>query len=231
MKRKNWKKYSFEFLSIFIAVISAFALNNWNDNRKNRIAETKILSEISIGLKKDLEDIELNKFGHNLGIKSVDFFKKLLIRKDNVSKDSVLQNYFTLTRDFFSVQNTSGYEALKSKGLELIENDSLRSKIISLYEIDYSILRKFEEEYYEKQFQQNYFQELNHIIAPNFEFDNNKSLKRIKIPLKMTKKEEQIFLIDLWKIKINRMEILNHYKQTKGRIEKLQKQIETELKR
>ncbi|MFK7748164.1 MAG: hypothetical protein AB8B65_07230 [Kordia sp.] len=40
IKIKNWKKYTFEFLSIFIAVISAFALNNWNENRNNRNAET-----------------------------------------------------------------------------------------------------------------------------------------------------------------------------------------------
>ncbi len=231
MKRKNWKKYSFEFLSIFIAVISAFALNNWNENRKDEIAETKILSEISIGLKKDLEDIELNKLGHELGIKSVDFFKKLLTRQEPVPKDSILRNYFILTRDFFSVQNASGYENLKSRGLELIKNDSLRSKIISLYEIDYTILRKFEEEYYEKQFQQNYFKELNHIIAPNFEFDSAKSLKRIKVPLEISKNDEKIYLIDLWKIRINRVEILYHYAETKKVIKNLQKEIEDELKR
>ena len=229
--KKNWKKYSFEFLSIFIAVISAFALNNWNDNRRDRLAEFKILSEISVGLNKDLEDIENNMYGHEIGIKSVDFFKQLLIPKDTVPNDSILRNYFILTRDFFSVQNTSGYENLKSRGLELIQNDSLRTKIISLYEIDYTILRKFEEEYYEKQFQQNYFKELNHMIAPNFEFDNNKSLKRIKIPLEMSNEEEKIFLIILWKIKINRNEIMQHYELTKEKVVKLKKEIENELKR
>lgn len=86
---KNWKKYSVDFLSIFIAVISAFALNNWNDNRKDRIAESKILTEISNGLKKDLEDVKENKLGHEQGIKSVSFFKKLLTQKDSISKDSI----------------------------------------------------------------------------------------------------------------------------------------------
>ena len=52
MKRKRTYKlvkYTFEFLSIFIAVISAFALNNWNDNRRDRLAENKILTEIYNG--------------------------------------------------------------------------------------------------------------------------------------------------------------------------------------
>jgi len=37
MKKKNWSVYAFEFLSIFIAIISAFALSNWNDNRNDKI--------------------------------------------------------------------------------------------------------------------------------------------------------------------------------------------------
>ncbi|MFV0305302.1 MAG: DUF6090 family protein, partial [Moheibacter sp.] len=218
------------FLSIFIAVISAFALNNWNDNRKDRIAESKILTEISNGLKKDLEDVKGNKLGHEQGIKSVGFFKKLLTQKDSISKDSIILNYFCLTRDFFSVQNTSGYETLKSKGLELIDNDSLRSKIISLYESDYTILRKFEEEFYETQFQENYFQEINHILAPNFEFDASKSLKQINLPLKMSEKDEQIFLIDLWKIEINRRQVLYFYSQVEEKINTINSEIEQELK-
>ncbi len=42
-KLPNLKKYTFEFLSIFIAVISAFGLNNWNDHRRDRVAELKIM--------------------------------------------------------------------------------------------------------------------------------------------------------------------------------------------
>ena len=49
--------------------------------------------------------------------------------------------------DYISIQNISGYETLKSNGLELIRDDSLRFEIITLYEYDYSILKKFEEEY------------------------------------------------------------------------------------
>ena len=60
VNRKSWKRYGFEFLSIFVAVISAFALNNWNENRKGRDAEDKILAEIYNGLRKDLSDIDMN---------------------------------------------------------------------------------------------------------------------------------------------------------------------------
>ena len=65
MKKHKWKKYTFEFLSIFIAVISAFWLNNWNDNRASRLSEEKILTEIKNGIELDIKDFSGNKEGYN----------------------------------------------------------------------------------------------------------------------------------------------------------------------
>jgi len=226
---KNWKKYSFEFLSIFTAVILAFALNNWNENRRNNNAKNKILSEIYNGLNKDLEDFRMNESGHKLGIKSIVFFKNVLSNKLE-SSDSVMFHYYHLTRDFISIQNTSGYEALKSKGLELIENDSLRSKIISLYEFDYSILKKLEEEYYESQFQENYFEKINQIIAENFILDKNKNIIGINIPLKVSESEEKILLTYLWKIQVNRDFILGCYSDVISKTERIRNEIGKEIK-
>lgn len=228
-KSKNWKRYSFEFISIFVAVISAFALNNWNDNRKDRIAETKILIEISNGLKKDLVDVEQNEFGHKQGIHAVQFFRNLLKLNKEVSNDSLMNNYLNLTRDFFSIQNTSGYETLKSKGLEIIENDSLRSRVIGLYETDYVILKKFEEDYYEAQFQENYFKELNELLAPNFIFDDENQLVGIQAPLEMAENKKKLFLTYLWKIEVNRSIIIGYYSHVKENIHSLIIAIENEL--
>lgn len=226
---KNWKKYTFEFLSIFVAVISAFALNNWNDNRNDRNAENKILTEIKNGLAKDIEDMRLNELGHKMGINAVNYFRNILADK-LVSKDSMMFHYFNLTRDFVSAQNISGYETLKSKGLELIRNDSLRTKIVSLYEYDYNTLRKLEEEYYELQFQENYFKEINSLIAQNFEFNQDKMLIGITTPLKLESDKENIVLIYLMKIQINRNFILQYYTEVKQKIEQLQLEIQFELK-
>lgn len=222
---KNWKTYGFEFISIFIAVISAFALSNWNEARRDKNTENKILTEIYHGLEKDLEDIKVNMFGHEIGNDAVVYFKNLIANKP-VSQDSFKIYYFTLTRDFISIQNTSGYETLKSKGLEIIKDDSLRTKIISLYEYDYNILRKLEEDYFEMQFYENYFQEINRSIAKNLKFDENKNMIGINTPLKISKDEEKIVLTYLYKIQTNRNFILSLYSEVKGKVEKLM----TELK-
>ncbi len=230
MQIKNWKKYTFEFLSIFIAVISAFALNNWNDNRNNRNAENKILSEINNGLKKDLEDARLNITGHKTGLNAVEYFRNLIANKP-IAKDSIIFHYFNLTRDFVSIQNTSGYETLKSRGLELIRNDSLRTNIISLYEYDYNTLRKLEEDYYELQFQENYFKEINSSISKNLQFNEDKQIIGIDVPLNIAPEEEKILLSYLWKIQINRNFILQYYSVVEDKIEKLRIEIEKEIKK
>ncbi|MCB9185554.1 MAG: hypothetical protein H6601_02270 [Flavobacteriales bacterium] len=225
---KNWKKYTFEFLSIFIAVVSAFALNNWNDNRRDRHAEDKILAEIHRGLEKDLEDIQLNLMGHQMGIRSADFFRDLLTGPSDVT-DSLAYHYFNLTRDYVSIQNTSGYETLKSKGLELIENDSLRTKIISLYEYDYSTLRKLEEEYFELQFQENYFKEINYTLSQHFQFNENGNIIGITTPMKVDAEKEKLLLTYIWKIKANRNFILPIYSNVKAKVEAIRADIEKEI--
>ena len=225
----DWKKYLFEFISIFVAVFAAFALDSWKEGRKDHVIETKILTEIYNGLEKDLEDIEVNEKGHQQGIEAIQYFKDLITNKP-IRQDS-LSIYFTnLLRDFVSIQNTSGYETLKSKGLETIENDSLRSQIISLYEYDYSTLRKLEEEYSELQFHESYFQEFNKAIAPNIKFDSNASQVGLNSPIKISENERNILIVNLWKIKTNRVFILYFYSDVKRKINKLQDEIQKELK-
>lgn len=225
MKKGNWKKYGFEFFSIFIAVVSAFALNNWNENRRDSNAEDKILIEIYNGLKKDIDDIRINKGGHEAGISACKFWRNVIEDKE-VSLDSLAYHYLNLTRDYISIQNISGYEALKSKGLESIEDDSLRAVIISLYEYDYDILRKFEEEYNEMQFQENYFKEINNHLAPNFIFGEKGYPIDMDLPLKLSVSEKKIFLSYLLKIQLNRRFLLGFYSDVDNKINQVLVRIE-----
>lgn len=203
-------------------------MDNWNENRKERLAESKILAEIHNGLEKDLEDININIFGHKEGLKATAFFKDVIGGKA-VSSDSVLQHYISLTRDFVSIQNTSGYETLKSRGLELIDNDSLRTKIISLYEYDYNTLSKLEEEYYELQFQENYFEAINRAIAPHFIFNGDMNISGLRTPIQLPEDEKKILLACLWKIEVNRNFILNYYREVQNKVEEAKRVIEEEI--
>ena len=228
LRPKLSREYLFEFISIFIAVIAAFALNNWNDHRKDREAEEKILIEINNGLEKDLSDVNLNTLSHEDGIKAVNYWRKVIQGKE-VNTDTMHVYHFRLTRDLVSILNVSGYETLKSRGLELIQNDSLRNDIISLYEFDYQVLRKLEEEYQELQFQDNYFNTFNKYISPFMVFSEEGKMAGLqKVDLSEAHKNELLTIF--WKIEVNRQFILDYYKRVKANIESLKSEIEKELK-
>ncbi len=228
MKGILWTKYGFEFLSIFIAVVAAFALENWRDNQRDTLAADKILVEIYNGLEKDLEDVHINIIGHEAGLNACTFWRKAISGQDVVS-DSSAFHYLNLTRDFINVQNSSGYETLKSRGLELITNDSLRTQIISLYEYDYSALRKLEEEYDEVAFQKSYFDQFNKYIAPHFQFDEQGGIRGIRQPLTISEQDRNLLLSYLWKIEVNRQFMLRLYRATEEKINALRQSIQKEL--
>lgn len=228
-KNINWYKFLVEFISVFIAVVFAFALNNWNDNRRDANAEKKLLGEISNGLTKDIEDIKVNVYGHNVGKKACQYWRKV-INNEEFNQDSITSNYIRLTRDFICIQNKAGYETLKSKGLELIKNDSLRLEIISLYEYNYETLRKLEETYAEMQFQNSYFMALNDIISPYFRFDEKGNIQNIALPIQISESERNTFMTYLLKIETNRNFILGLYadieKKTNTLIAHINKELE-----
>ena len=227
-KKWNWRNRLMEFFSIFVAVVSAFALNNWNENRRDNQAATKILTEISNGLEKDLEDININIAGHRGGVNACIYWRKI-ISNQNVDPDSLTIYYLALTRDFFSAQNNSGYETLKSRGLELVANDSLRFDIISLYEYDYESLKTMEENYYEMQFQENYFEDFNKSLAPYFVFDDKGEIIGLKSPINLKPDEKNILLSYLWKIEKNRHFIMSFYNHMEDKINDLTQRIEDEI--
>ncbi len=227
-KSARRKRYFYEFLFIFIAVISAFALNNWNENRRDANAQTKILKEIKSGLSKDLLDLKVNKDGHLAGIRASKIFNQILI-KGQYNGDSLHEHFNNLTRDFISIQNLAGYFTLKANGLELISYDRLRREIIALYEYYYNSLKKFEEEYEEMQFHKNYFPTLNDILTPHFIFGNSGRIVGLRQPLDLTEAEENKLRLILHKIFANRMTLVQFYKQTEIKARHVRTIIEIEF--
>lgn len=213
---------------MFLAVIAAFALNNWNDNRRDARAEEKILSEIRNGLISDMVDIKLNKESHELGIKSCEFFRDLVNNK-TVEQDSTLINYYVLTGGNLSIMNKTGYEALKSKGLEILRNDSIRSQIITLYEGDYQKIYKLEETVPALQFFESFGKPIGEFFAPYMVFDKNGTLRKIEQPINLSKKEKNLFLSFLLRMQFSRMMILNEYQKTEEKVKALLDLVDSEL--
>ncbi len=228
MKSRNLKKYIYEFISVFFAISFAFLLDRWNDNRKERISEKTILTEIYNGLGRDSLDLQGDEFSIKYNIGAISYFRRI-VDGISVDEDSLNSYYFLLTRDFLTVQNTSGYETLKSSGLEIIEDDSLRKSIIELYEVEYKLFRKFTEEYDENQYMRNYFTHINNVIAPYFVFGGSGNLIGIDQPIPISQKEKNLVKSYLLKLYINRYDRQRSIIGNKERIAEIRAQIREQL--
>jgi len=224
----RWKKYAFEFLTFFFGITLAFALDHWNDTRNDRESEKKILTEIKNGLELDLFDVKGNIRGHKRGIQACHYFRRLINNK-RVSKDSLDMYDYSLLRDYISIQNKSGYESLKSNGLKLVENDSLRFEIITLYDFHYEILEKLEENYSEMQFYENYYSSITNILAKNMIFDSNGKLIDITQPIHISDIERNQTFSHLKNIERNREFVLQQYYSVEKSIASLIERINDEL--
>ncbi|SMG51689.1 hypothetical protein SAMN05661096_03808 [Marivirga sericea] len=227
MKKIKWRKFIFEFLSIFIAVISAFGLTNWSNNRNNKNSELKILTEIKNGIGMDKQDFKVNITGHNLSLKANHKFRELLKGK-SIREDSVEVLYTSLFRDYTAVINGSGYESLKEAGLKTISNDTLRFQIISLYDYYYGIIQLLDE-INEMQSFENYFEPVNSLLHPYMEFDDSGDLVRINSPDDLSTREQKEILSYLWRLEKNRNYKLDKYKSIIKVMDSVRNNIEIEI--
>ncbi|MGB0495547.1 MAG: hypothetical protein ACPGJI_04255 [Kangiellaceae bacterium] len=228
MNKINWKKYAIEFFSIFIAVVSAFALTNWNDNRNSELSEQKILIEIKNGIEKDIQDFDSNISGHNMSLKANKVFRDLVEQK-NISQESIGLLYVSVFRDYSSLINRSGYESLKASGLKTISNDSLRLQIITLYDYYYGIVDIIDN-VNEMQSFGNYFDPINKLLHPYMEFDSEGNLIKISEPKDLSEVQVKEVLSYLWRLENNRKYKLAKFKSIMKIMKEVKKSIEQELK-
>jgi hypothetical protein len=122
-----------EIVLVVIGILIALSINNWNEDKKLKHTEQKVLIEIKNALSDDLSyGIKANIFWSKecLKIKVI----KEQIQLEKPTNDS-LNHHFAKFLMWQTADIYFGpYEILKSKGLELISNDELRSKIIYYYE-------------------------------------------------------------------------------------------------
>jgi hypothetical protein len=120
----------------------ALGLNNWNEERKERILEIEILSEIKENLIQDFED-------HNQNIR----FLSNVVRSSRIVLDHLnndlpyndsLATHFAwlpMAANFDPV--STGYQLLLSEGVNIVSNDSIRQNISTIYGAVYEWLRDF----------------------------------------------------------------------------------------
>jgi hypothetical protein len=140
MENKTGKYFKYaigEILLVVIGILIALQINNWNEERKSKKLEKVFLTQILKSLKSDLGRTRgIYKFR---ALEKNNAISQLIneLNQENLPHDSILYPLFNKIGITLSFNYDKGaYESLKSQGLNIIQNDSLRQKIVRIYEND-----------------------------------------------------------------------------------------------
>lgn len=135
-ERRFWIYASGEFVLVFLGILIALQVDNWNQNRQERKLERILLGEMLENLDQDLNDIDFNiRFKQNCILSNQVVMQYL---QGYLPWNDSLENHFgRLIQGTVFVNNTSTFESLNSIGIDLIRNDSLRQQISYVYSARY----------------------------------------------------------------------------------------------
>ena len=132
-----------EIVLVVIGILIALQINTWNQDRIKSAEELNILKAMKIGLEKDLSDLNFNASSMSSSMSSG---KEIIYALENnlPYEDSLAYHFGNFMFPVMFLNSTSAFETLKSKGIDLISNDSLRDQIIRVYDSGYTFFIKNE---------------------------------------------------------------------------------------
>jgi hypothetical protein len=123
-----------EIVLVVIGILIALQINNWNEERKKRITERKLLIGLQEDLSRNKELIEDNIRG--LSFISDRIESLLRFRADKIAYSDTLNGYFHLARVFpQSTISFLAFNEIEANGSDIIVSTELRNNIIHLFKI------------------------------------------------------------------------------------------------
>jgi hypothetical protein len=132
-----------EVILVMIGILLALQVNNWNEERKTKADEIKILINIKKAFLSDLD----NQFALHFEYvsdknKSANF---IISHMENhlPFNDSLGVNFMLLTGggSLNWTPQLTAYKRLEAKGIDIIKNDSLLEALLDIYNLDYPLIQ------------------------------------------------------------------------------------------
>jgi hypothetical protein len=141
--KAKWYRYLLEIVVVILGILIAYNLEQWSDTRNNSKKEIEMLKEFRRGLSADLEDMHFNMSLHDYSIRSSKIILQVI--NDDLPYHDSLDACFAYTHAFTVFSGRVGpIEQLKNTNLALVSNDTLRLKIIAMYDEAYPRIRLVE---------------------------------------------------------------------------------------
>lgn len=127
-----------EIVLVVIGILIALQINNWNEHRKEKVFEKKVLSELYMDVKEDIKEmknaLDSLEESQNSGRIIVQQLSNKQVYNDSLDK------HFSFALRLWSLSpNTTSFDMAKAEGMYFITNDSIRFFIskVNGYQFDY----------------------------------------------------------------------------------------------
>lgn len=127
-----------EIVLVVIGILIALQINNWNEWRKEREREQKVLETLADNLERNrallLEGLDGVQKLHQSSQIILDFFEGKVMYHDS------LDDHFRLGRRTGVMQgliSSEGYENYKNAGFDIILSDAIKANVLGLFEVRY----------------------------------------------------------------------------------------------
>ncbi len=213
-----------EILLVVIGILIAIQINNWNENKKLKLIEYKVLTAIRQDLIKTLKDVEADTRLNEISLNSALNIQKY-INGNSILTDSLIVHFEYASFDYKLYDVQAAYKSLQSKGMETISDEEIRSRIVFFYESSVPFLKRSENPpklfnellfpYYLKHFKIN----KNNSLPPNFghphldvKYADNTAAGYIPLNEEFLKSDPE-FEIIIREVIYNRRQVLYLYKK------------------
>lgn len=179
----RYLKYAIgEIVLVMVGILLALQVNNWNEERKARLKEYKILSSLKSEIVSNLWELKKDAGDNQTSLQStLDIYD--YIQHKSIEADSMYEDFYNSISFNYFFPKTSNYQTLRSGNLDIIRSDSIRDVIINVYDSGFKrIIDKVETRrnaarilfpYYQKNFTTKFVNNEN----------SDSSIKRIGIPV------------------------------------------------
>ena len=144
IEQDNVRKYLIyaigEIALVMIGILLALQVNNWNETRKIKAFEKEILTLIDQNLERDYALLSLERFKTEEAITYTEKLLEQVALKNYHDSLNIWMGKIICFERFKS--QSSAFEVLKSKGLDIVSNNELQLALISYY--DQSLFKLYE---------------------------------------------------------------------------------------
>ena len=137
MKKSSYlKKYSLEFLVVFLGILSSFGIDNYIKNVQKENEKNTLLDELYLSINEDLKQLEIVTSALDDCLNSINVLFEH--KEEKTLKDSTLAYHISnisakVAISFFPQKGVYN-QLINTNSFELIQDPKLRRKISDLYE-------------------------------------------------------------------------------------------------